>query len=125
MSETERTRLDRMIEEALSAEDREIFARTEELGWFQLGLAQFRGKLGWITWVVMTVQTVMFLAAVWCGIRFYGATEVMPALKWGLTAAVLAVLATLLKTMLMPQMQAERILREMKRLELLLVSGPR
>ena len=122
MSETERSRLDRMIEEALSAEDREIFARTEELGWFQLGLAQFTGKLGWVTWVVMIVQTIMFLAAVWCGIRFYGTTEVMPAIKWGLTAAVLTVLATLLKTMLMPQMQAERILREMKRLELLIVS---
>ena len=118
-------RIDRLIEEALSEEDRAIAEATAERGWFALSLDQFRGKLGWVTWVVMIVQTIMFLAAVWCGIRFYGTTEVMPALKWGLTAAVLAVLATLLKTMLMPQMQAERILREMKRLELLLLNGNR
>ena len=123
MTQADRTRLDRMIEEALSAEDRRILEATEELGWLQLGLQQFRGKLGWVTWVIMISQIAMVLGAVWCGVRFYGATEVVPALKWGLTGAVLIVLATQLKMALMPQMQADRLLRELKRLELLLVKG--
>ena len=123
MKPTQTSELDRLIEEALSAEERALFEQGGELGWFQLGLAQFRGRLGWVTWVIMIVQTVMFLASVWAGWQFYIATEVLPALKWGLTAAVLVLMATQMKMALMPQMQAERIIRELKRLELLLSRG--
>ena len=123
MTETENTRLDRLIEEALSAEDRRLFQSTRELGWFELGLSQFRGRLGWVTWVIMVVQVAMFLLAVWCGVNFFAATQVLPALKWGLSGATLAVMATQLKLSLMPQMQADRVIRELKRLELMLVSG--
>ncbi len=44
-------KLDEMIKEAMEGEDRRIFEETEELGFFALGLSQFRGKLGWVTWV--------------------------------------------------------------------------
>ena len=115
-------KLDRLIEEALTAEDLKIVTDTEELGYFALALSQFRGKLGWITWVVMVVQTAMFAAAVWAGYRFFTASEVLPALKWGLGAATLALMATNLKLSLMPQMQADRILRELKRVELMLAA---
>jgi hypothetical protein len=114
-------RLDRMIAEALDDEDRALLDSIEEPGFFALGLGQFRGKLGWVTWVLMVVQTVMFLAAVWCGWHFYTATELLPALKWGLTAAVLAVLATQLKMALVPQMQADRVLRALRRVELMVL----
>jgi len=46
------------------------------------------------------------------------ASDVLLALKWGLSAAVLAVLATQLKMALMPQMQADRVLRALRRVEL-------
>ena len=123
MTETENSRLDRLIEEALSAEDRRLFQSTQELGWFELGLNQFRGRLGWVTWVIMVVQVAMFLLAVWCGVNFFTATEVLPALKWGLSGATLALMAIQLKLSLMPQMQADRVIRELKRMELMLVSG--
>ena len=44
----------------------------------------------------------------------------LPALKWGLSAATLALMATQLKLSLTPQMQADRIIRELKRIELML-----
>ncbi len=113
-------KLDQMIEEALEAEDREIFARTEELGWFTLGLGLFRGKLGWVNWVVMIVQSAMFLAAVWCGVRFFGATDVLVALKYGISGGVLMLAALAMKLSLMPQIQADRVIREVKRVELML-----
>lgn len=113
-------KIDRMIEEALSEEDRAIAEATAERGWFALALGTFRGKLGWITWVVMIVQTTMFGFAVWCGFRFYGATDVLTAVKWGITAAVLTLMATVLKLSLMPQIQADRILRELRRVELMI-----
>lgn len=114
--------LDKMIEAALTGHDRDILDGTEELGWFQLGLKQFGGKLGWVTWVLMTVQSVMFIAAVVYLVRFYNATEVLAAVKAGLTGSVLLLMATQLKLSLAPQMQADRVIREVKRLQLLIAS---
>lgn len=122
MSDNEMSKLDKMIESALTGQDRDILKETRELGFFELGLSQFGGRLGWVTWVLMIVQSVMFIAAVWCGYHFYTAAEVLPAVKWGLTAAVLALMATQLKLSLTPQMQADRVLRELKRVELLIAS---
>lgn len=114
--------LDKMIEAALTGHDRDILDGTEELGWFQLGLKQFGGKLGWVTWVLMTVQSVMFIAAVVYLVRFYNATEVLAAVKSGFTGSVLLLMATQLKLSLAPQMQADRVIREVKRLQLLIAS---
>lgn len=114
------SKLDRLIEDALSEQDREILNETRELGWFALGHSQFTGKLGWVTWVIMIVQVTMFVGAVWAGWRFFAADDVLTALKWGLPAATLVVLATIMKTSLMPQIQAARILRELKRVELMI-----
>lgn len=114
------SKLDKMIEDALKGKDRDIFDETKELGFFELGLSQFKGKLGWVTWLLMIVQTVMFAIAVWCAVRFFSSTEVLPALKWGLSATTLLVLATQIKLSLTPQMQADRVIREVKRVELML-----
>lgn len=114
------TKLDQLIEDALRDQDRAILEATEEQGWFALGLGQFRGKLGWVTWVIMVIQTVLFIAGIWCAFRFFGTTGVLAALQWGFSATVLLLMALQLKLSLMPQMQADRILRELKRVELLL-----
>jgi len=115
-------KLDEMIKEALGGEDRRIFDETEELGFFALGLSQFRGKLGWVTWAITIVQTVMFLAGIWCITQFFQATDVLLALKWGLSGAVLWIIGTSLKMSLMPRMQADRVIRELKRIELMLAA---
>lgn len=114
--------LDKMIKEAVSQEDQQLLEATQELGYFQLGLKQFGGKLGWVTWVIMIVQILMFLAGVWCAVGFFASSEVLIALKWGLSGAVLLLAATALKLSLMPQMQADRVIREIKRVELMIVS---
>lgn len=115
-------KIDKMIAEALSAEETDMLQGTEELGYFALGLSQFRGPLGWVTWVVMLVQAAMFIAGVWCAWQFFGATDMVVALKWGLSASTLMVMATVLKLSLMPQMQADRVIRAVKRLELLIAA---
>lgn len=116
------SKLDDLINEALEGEDREILAETQELGWFALGLRQFQGKLGWVTWVVMAVQVTFFLLALWCGWHFFAATDMLDAIKWGLSGAVLWLSALSLKLSLMPQIQADRIIRELRRVELLIAS---
>ncbi|UZD91772.1 DUF6768 family protein [Cognatishimia activa] len=119
---TNRNDLDKMIKAALTGHDREILDGTEELGWFALGLKQFTGKLGWVTWVLMVVQTAMFIAGAYLGIKFLNATELLPAVKNGIGSAVLLLMATQLKLSLMPQMQADRVIREVKRLQLIMAS---
>ena len=113
-------KLDQLITEALTEDQQQMFKGTEELGWFALGINQFRGKLGWVTWVVMIVQGLLFLVGLWFAVLGWGAEEVLSAVKYGFTAATLIIVAASLKFSLMPQMQAARILRELKRLELLI-----
>jgi len=106
--------LDRMIAQALADGD----DTSPEPGYFALAFSIFGGKQGWVTWVVMIVQVAMFAAAVWAGWHFYAATETLSAVKWGLSAATLALMATQMKLSLMPVMQANRVLLAVRRLEL-------
>ena len=106
--------LDRMIAKALAEDD----DAPPEAGYFALAFSIFGGRQGWVTWVVMIVQIALFAAAVWAGWNFYAATETLAALKWGLSAATLALVATQMKLSLMPVMQANRVLLAIRRLEL-------
>ena len=119
---TSNSDIDRAIRAALEGQDREILSGTGEMGYVQLSLSQFGGKLGWVTWVIMVVQGLLFLAGAWCAVRFFGATEVLPALRWGFSAAVLLLMSLQLKLSLTPQMQADRVIREVKRLQLLIAA---
>jgi len=113
--------IDELIKEALTEQDSEIIKSTEELGYFSLATGLFRGKLGWVSWVIMLVQGALFVAGIWAAWRFFAATDLLLALKWGLSAAVLILMAGMMKMSLMPQIQADRVLRELKRVELLIL----
>jgi len=116
------TKLDDLIYEALEDQDKAALAETDELGYFALGLSQFSGKMGWVTWLIMLIQAVMFLGSVYCAVQFYGAVDVLSAVKWGISGATLMIMAISLKLSLAPQMQADRVIREVKRLELLFLT---
>ncbi|WP_417626794.1 DUF6768 family protein [Pararhodobacter aggregans] len=111
--------LDRLIAEALAEDDKAM----PDPGYFPLALSIFHGRSSWTNWVVMAVQILLFLAAVWAGWHFYTATEALAATKWGISAATLAIVATQLKMALMPVMQANRVLLAIRRLELRLAEG--
>ena len=113
------TNVDEVTKNAMSEQEAEIVSSIEELGYFALGLSLFRGKLAWVTWVIMLVQGAMFVAGVWCAVHLFAATDSLEALKWGLSAVVLILMAGQMKMSYMPQLQAERVLRELKRIELL------
>lgn len=112
---------DEQIKAGLSEQETEIMRMTEELGYFALVSGLFRGKLGWVSWVIMITQAIMFVAGVWAAWQFFAAVEVLAALKWGISAAVLLLMAAMMKMSFMPQIQADRVLRELKRVELLLL----
>lgn len=111
--------LDRMIEEALNDEDRALFERTaHEPGYFnQLG-GVFGGATGWINAMMAAAQTIIFIVGVWAAWRFFQAEDVMTALRWGLPSAVLLLMSLMIKLALWPALQANRVIRELKRIEL-------
>jgi hypothetical protein len=112
------TDLDRMIEEALGAEDRAILDRYGEQGMFAQMAGLFQGRMG--PWSLLTVvaQLAMFAIAVYAGVQFINADDAPGLARWGALAWLGATGTTVIKTWFWTQMQTNRILREVKRVEL-------
>ncbi len=110
--------IDELIDRAVDEEERELLRSIgEERGFVGQVFGLFRGPLGWVGVVLIVAQSVMFVAGVWASWNFFEATEPMAALRWGLPAAVLLIGALILKMSLWPTFEANRVLREIKRLE--------
>ena len=111
--------IDRMIEEALNDEEKALFRETAtEPGFFGQTLGVFGGRAGWVNAVLMVAQTAAFFCGAWAAWRFFQADNALSALHWGLPAAVLVLASLVMKMALVPVMHANRVLRELKRLEL-------
>jgi hypothetical protein len=74
---------------------------------------------------MMISQIVMFAAAVWTGWRFFEAQDALSALHWGLPSAVLVICSLIIKGTMWPEVQANRVLLALKRVELLIVQSRR
>lgn len=111
--------IDGMIDEALSAEERELLARiNEEPGFFTQAFGIFRGKLGWVHVLLMVVQVALFVGAIYAAVHFFEATDPVTQLRWGLPATVMALAAVIIRFSLLSTLNANRLLRELKRIEL-------
>lgn len=111
--------LDLMIDEALNAEERELLHSIgNEPGYFQQVWGLFGGEIGWVSWLLMICQLLMFGAAIYAAIQFFNAPDSLQALHWGLPSATLLILAAQTKMLMWPSLQANRVIREVKRLEL-------
>jgi hypothetical protein len=110
--------IDRMIDEALDAEERALLRSLDEQDFFSQAFGIFRGPTGWTNAVIMGAQAVVFIAGIWATWHFFQAAEPTEQLRWGLPAAVALILATMLKMALIPRMEGNRVMREVKRLEL-------
>jgi len=110
--------LDRKIEEALSEEDRDLLNQFGEQGLFgQLG-GLFQGKLGWLSIITLTVATIMFFVGVWAAWNFYQADDIVAMFKWAGLAWLGLMAQMMIKLWSWMRMESNRILREVKRLEL-------
>ena len=111
--------IDRMIEEALDGEEQALFRDTaREPGFFEQAFGLLGGRNGWVNGILVAVQAALFVGGLWAGWRFFEAETVLSALHWGLPAAVLVLMALIIKLGMMPELQANRLMRELKRLQL-------
>ncbi|WP_138511736.1 DUF6768 family protein [Maricaulis alexandrii] len=116
--------LDRMINEALDAEDREIFGELgEEPGYFAQAIGLFRGKLAWVMWVIYITNIVAAGIAIWGAWNMFQTTDPVLTMRWGVLILVAVFVGLFMKSTLGYQLLSNRVLREIKRLELQLARG--
>lgn len=113
-------KLDRMIEQALAEEDRALIEATVPRGFFAEFFGQFSGRNAWVGWLSTAAIFVYVGLGLWCGYEFFTAADPLVALKWGLGAMGSIMVIGMLKLYMFGEMQTARILRELKRVELML-----
>ena len=118
--------LDLMIDEALDAEERELLRSIgEEPGFFSQARGIFAGPTGWVNTIMMVAQGLMFVAGAWAAWHFFQASEPVSQLRWGIPSAVLLIVSAIMKMALLPRMESNRLMRELKRIELQLARTAR
>lgn len=110
--------LDKKIEAALSAEDRAFLAQLGEQGIFGQWFGVYDGAARRMAVFATILTFALFFAAVYCGWRLLGADETLEAVRWGAGAMLLMVMVGFLKLWFWLRMESNRVLREIKRLEL-------
>ena len=118
--------IDEMIDEALGREESELLRRIGgEPGFMERALGMFGAGVVWLTWLMMAIQTLLFFAGFYAAWMFYQAADPVTQLRWGLPAVVLMLMALQIKLSVAPAIHADRIMRELKRLELQVARGRR
>lgn len=114
--------IDRLIKDTLSQEESKFYDALDEQGIFDMVFGLFRGKNAWINILLNVVTIIFFGGFIYCGIQFFKAESTDGFVKWGLGSLVLLLNICMLKLYAWMQMDKNAILREMKRLELQVMS---
>lgn len=118
--------LDELIEAALEDEERELLRSIgEKPGFVERALGMFGAGVKWMVAFMMIGQTLLFIAGVWAAWNFFEAAEPVAQLRWGLPAAVLLLASLSVKLAVAPPIHANRIMSELKRIELQLARASR
>jgi hypothetical protein len=113
------SKLDDAIREALSKEDAEFLNRFgTEPGSFQQIFAVFRGPFAWLTAAFMVVLVPLLAFCLYAGWRFYASGDVREMLLWGAGALAALLIAIVIRIWFFLEIQTNRVVREIKRLEL-------
>ena len=110
--------IDELIGRALTEEDRALLASHNEPGYLAQAFGLFRGPMAWVMWLVNMASGVAFLAGAYAVWRMFGASDALLAVKWGVASLFLFQVTTMCKTFMGNRMEANRLLRELKRVEL-------
>ncbi len=118
--------VDQMIDEALDAEEEELLRSIgEEPGFIEQTLGMLDRRVLWVVGLMMVIQSIVFIAGAWSTWMFFEASDPVTQLRWGLPAAVLLLMALMIKLSVPPAIHAKRLMRELKRIELQMARGAR
>jgi hypothetical protein len=82
----------------------------------------FRGRHRWFSALAMVLNLFFFAGAVWAAARFIGTDSVPAQLQWGALTFLFLLIVMFIKLWFWLEMHTNRVLRELKRVELLLVT---
>ena len=111
-------KIDDLIGRALTEEDRALLESHAEPGYLRQAFGLFRGPLAWVMWLVNVAGGVAFIAGAYMVWRMFDTPDAVSAIKWGVGSLFLFQVTTLCKTFMGNRMEVNRMLRELKRVEL-------
>ncbi len=97
-------------------------ALTDEPNLAEEALIAFRGRHRWLSTAALILSFALFGAAVWAGWHFYAAEAMREQLLWGALTMWAMLSIGFLKIWFWIEMQTNRVLRELKRVELMLAT---
>lgn len=113
--------LDRKIQAALRGE-----ASTDPVGadpnFMAEMLATFRGRHRLLSVFAVILQLAALTVFVWALLRFFAAPDVATQIRWGALAGLMMLFVANIKIWFWLELHTNRVLREVKRIELLLVT---
>src|SRR5262245_54778966 len=111
--------IDDAIRSAVSREDAEFLSKLErEPGSFEQVAGIFRGPFNWIYVTYLITAVIAGLVGVYSGWQFATATALRPLLYWGAATGFCLLVIGSVRIVLFVQLNTNRTLRELKRLEL-------
>lgn len=117
--------LDIRISELVDETETHLLRSSQPYGFQGLVRMMMKSRLRMVVRLAMILVLLFLAGAIWTAIGFYQATDTLAAVKYGITASTLTIMAVVLQVGLAPQLQAERLIRALKRIEILLMSHPR
>ena len=111
-------KIDNLIGKAMTEEDRALLASLGEPGYLTQALGVFRGRQAWVMWVTNIAGGIAFFLGAYAIWQMFGTTDALEAVKWGVASLFLFQITTLCKMLTMNRMESNRLLRELKRVEL-------
>lgn len=109
---------DDLIGRALTEEDRALLASHREPGYVAQAFGLLRGPMAWVMWVAYLAAVGAFAAGVYALWQLTSATDAVVAVKWGVASVCLFQVTIMCKSFMGNRMEANRLLREVKRVEL-------
>ena len=110
--------IDKIIHEALSKEEAEFYDQLGEQSLLDMQLGVYQGKNKGLYVAMLIFGTILTVAFIYAAIEFYHAETVKEMLVYGGIAFFTTAMIMAIKIYNWMQMQTNRVLREMKRLEL-------
>lgn len=114
--------IDILIKDTLNQEESKFYDALDEQNIIEMLFGLFKGKNAWLNILLNIVIVIFFGAFIYCGIQFFNAETTEGLIRWGLGSLTFLFCITTLKIFAWMQMDKNAILREMKRLELQVMS---
>tara|TARA_R110002124_G_scaffold83048_1_gene217686 strand:+ start:1527 stop:1904 length:378 start_codon:yes stop_codon:yes gene_type:complete len=115
--------IDKLIKETLTQEEAKFYDELEQQTIFEMIGGLFQGKNKWIMYMMNFMTLIFFGLFVYCTVQFFNTTETNELIKWGVGGLVFLFGVSMLKIFAWMQMDKNALLRELKRLELLITSA--